>query len=832
MTLEAHPEHSLAAHLLAVGNTAAEFARHFRGEDHARLAGLLHDLGKAEPEFQKRVATNNKDGKKQPHAYHGAALALSKDIWPVAFAVNGHHAGLHDRHALHSMAGKRDYYVSRAEWSQKELEKEPFPILAEQLERTKGLPKWLDSLPLSTPEERETKLRTVELYTRFLFSALIDADRLDAEEHGKETKENYGKRHNWRFGAEGLAIDKSTQELLPLLDAAIAERRKAAEDKGASKEVLDVRAQVLEACKQAARQTRGVFTLTVPTGGGKTLASVYFALKHIEAQNRQTADAHKKLRRIIVVIPYLNIIQQTVLELKKTFADLRWDEEAKEWIPSENLPVVLEHHSQAQDPPLDEKREDDYSRERTLRQLAAENWDAPIVVTTSVQFFDSLFSRRPADARKLHNIAQSVIIFDEVQTFPPRLMQPILDVLGELASPQRSYGCSLVFCTATQPALRYDEADLRWGLKDVREIVGKPVEHFQVLQRTTYQWPIQDAQGKEKTLSWDDLAGEVLHEALGKQALVVVNTRRHARELFEAVREKIVGGKESVERPEHLFHLSTWMTPAHRVAVLDEVKERLEAKRPCLLISTQCIEAGVDVDFPAVWRAFGPYDAIVQAAGRCNRNGALKDAAGQPIKGVVRVFRPEDHDKSIPQGVYQTATSQTGLLRRMKAADPHNPESFLQYFRLLYQLSVPDECEIQKHREQLHFKQVHERFDFIEACTIPVLVVDEVVDGQPRPTPAKSIYETARKKFIPGSKERGYFTREDWRAIQPFIVNLDYRNKQVQQALARYAPTRVFDSDDLDLRIWGGGSAGYIGGINGFGIALSPDFSALLNESL
>jgi CRISPR-associated endonuclease/helicase Cas3 len=265
-----------------------------------------------------------------------------------------------------------------------------------------------------------------------------------------------------------------------MLDTAVENRKTAALTKGASEAVLQVRAAVLDACRDAASKARGVFTLTVPTGGGKTLASVFFALKHIDAQNGQETYPHKKLRRVIVVIPYLNIIQQTVRELVEVFRH------------SDEDPIVLEHHSQAQDPPLDEMKvehgkEADYSRKRTMRQLAAENWDAPIVVTTSVQFFDSLFSRRPADARKLHSIAQSVVIFDEVQTFPPRLMQPILDALGELTRPfsERPYGCSVVLCTATQPALLKSD-DLACGFARVTEIVPKPQEMFTMLKRTTY----------------------------------------------------------------------------------------------------------------------------------------------------------------------------------------------------------------------------------------------------------------------------------------------------------------------------------------------------------
>lgn len=475
MKLYAHQNQSLAAHLIGVAELAARFTSFFGSSEHGRLAGLLHDLGKAEDEFQKRIlkaaGLAEDDGEKQPHAHHGAALLLQEDaerggpVLPVAFAINAHHAGLHDRSNLQKRIGLRESALA----AEKRLATDPD---WKQIGHFgKNLPDWLDKLPAATPEELATKLRAVELFTRFLFSALIDGDRLDTEEQAPETKENFAKRNTWRFGDAGLALqdphdagNNAASQLLRQLCNGIAERRKAAEEKGASADVLEVRAEVLETCDSAAREPRGVFTLTVPTGGGKTLASLYFALKHIVAQNQQGSEPHHRLRRIVVVIPFLSIVQQTVRELMDVFQH------------SERDPVVLEHHSQAQDPEAPSGKNakkgdsDAYSRERTLRQLAAENWDAPIVVTTSVRFFDSLFSRRPADARKLHNIAQSVVIFDEVQTFPPRLMQPILDALGELTNPNRAYGCSLVLCTATQPALLKSD-DFPFGFKHVEHIV-------------------------------------------------------------------------------------------------------------------------------------------------------------------------------------------------------------------------------------------------------------------------------------------------------------------------------------------------------------------------
>jgi len=787
----AHPDQSLVEHLLGVARRARALAAHFQGEDHAELAGLLHDLGKAEEEFQKRIrkaaGLAKQYGEKQPHAHHGAALLLQADekrggpVWPVAFAINAHHAGLHDRSNLQKRAGVRDKalvaegrLVGDQDWNGTSWPVAHFG---------KNLPHWLDTLPFATPDQRAVKLRAVDLYTRFLFSALVDADRLDTEQQAPETRDNFAKRHNWRFGHAGLAAKEAPEKLLTLLDDAIRKRKAAAESKGASTDVLEVRAKVLDECDSAAGKPRGVFTLNVPTGGGKTLASACFALKHIVAQNRQQADPHRKLRRIIVVIPFLNIIQQTVRELREVFQH------------SEEDPIVLEHHSQAQDPetPSGKQAEkgdsDDYSRERTLRQLAAENWDAPIVVTTSVQFFDSLFSRRTADARKLHNIAQSVVIFDEVQTFPPRLMQPILDALGELTNPSRAYGCSLVLCTATQPALLKSE-DLPCGFppEQVTHIVADPKPMFARLKRTTY--PALESKEPIPQLKWSDLAAGVLKSPNG-QGLIVVNTRRQARKLFDELR-KSEGHKDAV------FHLSTWMTPSHRVEVLAEVTRRLDAKEPCFLVSTQCIEAGVDVDFPAVWRALGPYDAIVQAAGRCNRNGRLK-----PEEAQVHVFRTED-DK-LPPGVYQTATNQTELLRKMAAADPHDPASFETYFRLLYQLSVPDECEIQREREQLHFEKVSDLFRFIDTFTAPVIIprwLDPQTNSERDNLIRIGQQDVPLPPWIEKERIKGFLLPLEWRSIQPHILNLDLRDGKQRIFLKQCAYPAFPKEEPEEATLW------------------------------
>ena len=787
MGYKAHKDQSLVEHLRGVADYAAHFAKFFGATEHGHLAGLLHDLGKAEEKFQKRIGGEGTDKNKEPHAHHGASLLLQRDperggpVWPVAFAINGHHAGLHNRSDLHKRSSFRDKALAAERrlssqdpgWSGTDWPVKKFG---------ENLPEWLHRLRSVTAQERNAKMRSVDLYTRFVFSALVDADRLDTEKHAHETRDNFDKRHRWRFGDAGLAGRDAPEALLQLLEDGIRKRRQNALSKETSADVLEVRQTVLEACVAAAEKPRGVFTLTVPTGGGKTLASVSFALKHIAHHNQKQTNPYKKLRRLIVVIPFLNIIQQTVKELMDVFQH------------RENDPVVLEHHSQARDPETPTAKKtakdaDDY-RKRTLRQLTAENWDAPIIVTTSVQFFDSLFSRRPSDARKLHNIAQSVVIFDEVQTIPPSLMQPILDVLGELTNPDRPYGSSLVLCTATQPALLRSD-DLPCGFEEARPVIEHPEKLFRRLRRTTYPELESDAEIPRRT--WGELAGEIF-EAPSHQGLVVVNTRRQARTLFDKLRN-------SEEYREAVFHLSTWMTSAHRVEVLDEVRRRLDTKQPCFLVSTQCIEAGVDVDFPAVWRALGPYDSIVQAAGRCNRNGRLK-----PDEAQVHVFKTED--EKLPQGIYQTATNQTELLRRMNAADPHDPSSFERYFRLLYQLSVPDECEIQQERQQLHFEEVNDRFNFIESFSVPMVVAEYNL--------IKCC--VALKDLCEKACKEGFLTPIEWQQLQPHIVQLDCRDKKTVR-FNQESTVMLFPEDDklTGLRRLTHISA-YNGGLHGCGL--------------
>ena len=776
--LMAHKDQSLVSHLEGVSQRAEISAAPFGAAEQGRIGGLLHDLGKAETEFQKRINTEDREGEKQPHAHHGAAYALrlcDPAQWPVALAVNGHHAGLHNRGDV-DQAAEKNSEKAKACLKRIRGEKQSFAIPT----LPGMLPEWLKGLEF-LPGNKGNGWLATDLFTRLLFSALVDADRLDTEENADKGDLKKQARQWMPFNPQSL-LDRLETELKERTDKAKSEGK-------ASDKVMSVRQEVGSLCRDSALKDRGLFSLTVPTGGGKTLASMLFALRHATHQN-ESAPENKRLRRVIVVIPYLSIIQQTAKELRDIFER----DEAKKGR------VVLEHHSQVEDEPepagkkrQSEKNDVPYDSISERRRLAAENWDAPIIVTTSVQFFESLFSRRPAKARKLHNIAESVIIFDEIQTLPPLMLQPILSVLSELANPDRPYGCSMVFCTATQPALGKSD-DLPVGLENVRPIVPqeKAREHFDSLKRVEYRWP-----DEKEGVTWEELANSVL-QADAQQALIIVNTRKAARELHAVFREKLGDGADG------LFHLSTWMMPSHRTEVLQEVKRRLDQERlksgreRCILVSTQCIEAGVDVDFPSVWRAFGPYDSIVQAAGRCNRNGLMnrKDA-------IVRVFHPKDG--MAPRGLYSTAISQTELLRKMGLAVPENPDSFTDYFRLLYQLSVPDVCGIQRARSRLHFKEVDEMFAFIEQNTISVLIQNQYIGENFSKTPGGELYEKAQN--------RGYFTREDWRVIQPNIINLPFHN--LEDAEVRRKLEKAFGDETARLYVWLGA---YRGGLQDTGI--------------
>lgn len=659
----------LVEHLHRVADRAALFASAFQSERWGYLAGLWHDLGKYRGEFQRRLRGSREQVE---HAGLGAALAVSKGsaALPLAFAIAGHHAGLAN-------------LQTQGETSQQPLVTRLRDNAAALAALTSALPRDIadrdiPSLPpfiQPTHEgvcDNEALTRRLELWTRFLFSALVDADRLATEAFYDPTR-----RPRPAF--------QTIPQLRDRLDSHTEGFR-------ADTTVNRLRAEVRGYCVAAAKESPGAFSLTAPTGSGKTLSAMAFALHHAERHGH---------RRVIVVIPYTSIIEQNALVYREVFGDRD----------------VIEHHSG-----LDEARLLETNREAELRrQLAAENWDAPIIVTTTVQFFESLFSNRPSVCRKLHNVAGSVIILDEAQSLPAGYLHCILDALCELTT---TYGCTVVISTATQPALGRRDA-LPTGLEGVREIVPDPEQLSRALNRVTIQWPPEE----EPPPPFEALAARLMHH---EQVLAVVHSRKDARELARLLNES---GR---------YHLSALMCPAHRSATLRKIKAQKSGGSPCRVVSTQLIEAGVDIDFPVVYRALAGLDSLAQAAGRCNREGALD-------RGNFVVFRAPTRP---PAGVLRLGLESTEALLEEHggALDLSQGAFFEEYFRILYGKCETDRKGVQTAREQLNFATVAQLVQLIE-------------DGYHVPVVVPWGDSTDRVRAF-----AQWPTRETRRALQPYIV--------------------------------------------------------------
>jgi CRISPR-associated endonuclease/helicase Cas3 len=622
----------LADHLRNVADLAKEFAGPFNLSVEAELAGLLHDLGKYAARFQQRL--RNPVIRGINHWAAGAMKARTMNAWSVAFAADGHHTGIP---ALReNVAGiSLEQTVKRFASSQT------------RAELTGQCPEGLDELlnrfaedKLSIPSFVASPITdqfAEALRTRMLFSCLVDADFLDTELH---------------FSPFQAAL-RTVPALHP--EQALTILRQDLQGRPSHGAVNALRRKLLQDCLDAAERKPGLFTLTAPTGSGKTLSSLAFALKHIICHNSALPfDDLRRLRRVFVVIPYTSIIEQTAQVYRNLFEE------------GFGPDYVLEHHSAVAPRERKEDSGCDAEHQRLRRaRLATENWSSPLIVTTNVQFFESLFSNRPSDCRKLHNIGRSVVLFDEVQTLPPRLVPSLLSAVRLL---ERDYGVTAVFMTATQPAFSSIGHVLPYGWEP-EPISTNESELAEALRRTRIELPKPGEQ-----LTWSALAARVAAEP---QSLCVVNTTKDARELFRLVQE---------HQPNAAFHLSARMCPAHRQEKLTIVREKLAQGMPCRLVSTQLIEAGVDVDFPIAYRALGPLDSIIQTAGRCNREG--RHAEPRP----VIVFRPVE--MKLPPGAYALATAKTEeFLARHPNASLHQPEIYQKYFAELYKLVGRDSAD-------------------------------------------------------------------------------------------------------------------------------------------
>jgi CRISPR-associated helicase Cas3/CRISPR-associated endonuclease Cas3-HD len=643
----------LRVHLKGVAERARRFAEVFGAGDAAFLAGLLHDLGKYGELFQRRLKGLESG---LDHWSMGASVCLDRyRNSETAMAAQGHHLGLQwwEKEELRKLLpAELEKHIPQG----RRLTEKDRGVLLGRLEADGiTLPDGVSGTP------SDAKCAAAMLDLRMLFSALTDADYLATEEH---------------FNPEAARMREPVAELRPGEAAEVLDRHLMALSAKAdsSSAVAAMRRDLLDACRVAAESAPGLFTLTAPTGAGKTLSTLAFALRHAKQNG---------MRRIVVVMPFLSIIDQTVRVYREALAAIPGGGVSERYL--------LEHHSLAV-----ETAEADGVSQR-IRGMLAQNWDAPIVITTSVQFFESLFSNSPAACRKLHRLARSVVVFDEVQTLPLKVVLPTLATLSHLATRYRS---SVVFSTATQPAFRHLDAQVRryctngWS---PREIAPNELGLFERACRVRVEWP-----QRSERIRWEELAQQF---ADLRQVLCIVNLKRHARDLFHLLEPRW---------GDDVFHLSTAMCPKHRGVVLAEVRARLDSGERCALVATQCVEAGVDLDFPAAFRAMGPLDAIAQAAGRCNRNGKLE-------AGVLRVFRPED--AGYPPGVYEQAAGLTeALLNGEEGLSIDDPAGFEKYFRTLYSIAKLEDRELLDAIQARHFPDVRKHYRIIDQDSINVLV--------------------------------------------------------------------------------------------------------------
>jgi CRISPR-associated endonuclease/helicase Cas3 len=705
----------LSDHQEKVSHSSANFADAFGARAWGDILGRCHDLGKLSSDFQNYLrregsrsadagaeedADTHTSGKRVDHSTFGARF-VEKSVaglagQMLAFCIAGHHTGLPDESSSEDL-GQRSTLRYKLD-----AEKYRIPDVSEPGVKLTNL------TPPLKPCSGYAAFQ-LGFFTRMLFSCLIDADRARTEEFCDPDKAEERSGFGGDAGRPMLAAIKTQ------LERSLREMNEKAEPT----EVNRQRAIVLKHCREAANLPPGFFSLNVPTGGGKTLSSLAFALDHA------LKEGHK-LRRVVMAIPFTSIIEQTADVYRNALGPLA---------PK----ALVEHHTNLQ--PAHDTR---------ANQFGVENWDVPIVVTTNVQLLESLFAYRTTPCRKLHNLARSVIVLDEAQTIPVELLKPTLAALKELVL---NYGCSIVLCTATQPALE-KRSNFELGIENVRPIIPDAVPLFQALRRVEVHY----LEGKQ---SDDQLSSLMLRE---RSALCIVNTKKHASRLYD----KIVVGSDSAE----CFHLSTWMCGEHRRHILEKVRDRLKDGTPCRVVSTQLVEAGVDLDFPTVYRAEAGFDSIAQAAGRCNREGKLS-------LGFTYVF---EADERPPKGLLQTAADVARELHSLHP-DPLDPTAVEAYFRHFYWMK---QSEWDKHgvmktmnidhgrgRLLFQFREMADAYRIIRDEQLPVLVpysndprVDNLVWDKLAANKVPFLAQremqpylvSVRKKAVEQMQERGFVT--------------------------------------------------------------------------
>ncbi|ERH28848.1 CRISPR-associated endonuclease Cas3-HD [Aggregatibacter sp. oral taxon 458 str. W10330] len=648
---------TLQSHSVNVGEMAAEFARVFGAQEIACQTGKLHDLGKYSEPFNHRLH----GGSSVDHATAGAKIAVER--WGnvigklMAFCIAGHHAGLANGN------GEGDNRRTLKDRLALRFGAD-IPALDNLWQQEIKLPQNLSAPSLKA--DAHHPFFSYAFFTRMLYSCLVDADYLDTEAFYSNLENKAVERGGY---PDLNALQHNFNQFINAFRRRVAQAPEQTEAEKRNAALNRLRSEILDHAVEQAAQAQGLFTLTVPTGGGKTFTSMAFALEHAKQHG---------MRRVIYVIPFTSIIEQNATEFRKAFGEL--GEQA-----------VLEHHSTFDDDKLQNEATKDKLR------LASENWDAPIVVTTAVQFFESLFADRSSRCRKLHNIAGSVIILDEAQILPLNLLLPIMQAIKELA---QNYRCSIVMCTATQPAVQAENGFYR-GFENMREIAPKPTALFDKLRRTTVQ--------HIGTQTDADLLAK-LGEHL--QMLVIVNNRRHASSLYDQAKHL-----------DGTFHLTTLMCAKHRSQKLDEIRGRLKNGEPCRVIATSLIEAGVDVDFPLVMRAEAGLDSVAQAAGRCNREGKRPSE-----NSFVWIFAPEEQWKAPPELAAQAAVMR--LTADSFSDDLLSTQAVAAYFKDLYdqkgkELDYKQILQMHHNAGQsldFPFQTIADKFRMIESHMQPLII--------------------------------------------------------------------------------------------------------------
>lgn len=666
-------KHPLAKHLNETSCLAESFACYEKYKSIFKMTGLLHDLGKYQTEFQNYLENGGRRGS-VPHASWGAGYAGKIKINEASIAIDGHHKGLPDKAGWKSDINPIIHN-----------DKAGFDDVVKEFLADVGLEE--ASLTSCQPIPFDNGFQQ-EIFIRYLFSALTDSDWLSTEKHFDPDKSAA------RCGRE-LSLDWMLGKLEEVFSS-----------KSKDGEINQLRNMARNQAIDKALLSTGFYSLALPTGMGKTLTSLAWALRHAK-QNH--------LKRIIIVLPYISIIDQTARELKNIFG--------KEWI--------LEHHSsynEGQTAGTD--KNENYSSEQKRKQLACENWDFPVIVTTTVQFFESLFSNKPSKCRKIHNIAESVVIFDEVQTIPKEIVLPTLRMLNDVQAVMRT---SFLFCTATQPA--YEKRPGFDGITSISPLIDDPGILYDKTKRVTYALlddlsPIPFTRLSEAVIEYDD------------SALVIFNTKKDALEFYSLMK--------SAGNWEERYHLSTAMCPAHRKKTIENIKADLEAKKKILVVSTQLIEAGVDFDFPLLFRAMAPLESIIQSAGRCNREGKITGGYGK-----VSLFVLED--ARYPNKTYAACAGYAEELIKTDIEQLYSHNVFEKYYASVFALYIDQAKQqgINDARKGFNFETVNNSYHFLEDPSEGLFIYN---------------YDEKSRQLLHSLQYKEFLSRDDYRAMQAFTV--------------------------------------------------------------